>query len=542
MNKQHNAQQLLQHWRLQKPQTRQQLVAYIKAFLGWRIPDRQVCAHHQSPMDYLAWALGVENDKTYPSPARQQGDVNAYLNDNCVAASSPQDLGMVEGLHHPQAALEAATRSVTQSLEVINRDRHNQDAIVWANRGGGKTQLGAVASLLECVFLPRCSVRILGGSQEQSERMYEYLRAGLEQRFGDLLAGRLSGKGCRFVNGSDVQVLAQSDSSVRGHHVQRLRCDELELFDPDVWQAAQFITHSKHDIAARLEVFSTMHRPLGLMHELIGSAAQRNMRIFHWCLWEVIETCRDRSCSRCVLWEDCRGRAKNAGGYYAIDDAIAQKRRSSRNAWQAEMLCEQPNRCRQVFAEFDPRLHVREISYDANRPLYRSLDFGFTHPLACLFIQTDDEGNVYVLDEHIKSRTTLAEHARLIQQRLPYPAAANYGDPAGRQRREITGTSVATELTALGMPLQSRPSRITEGIELIRSALAPADGKIRLFVSPKCEQLIRSFMGLQYQKLPNGADGELPEKDGVHDHVIDALRYFFVNHFGQPHNVKVLTY
>ena len=80
------------------------------------------------------------------------------------------------------------------------------------------------------------------------------------------------------------------------------------------------------------------------------------------------------------------------------------------------------------------------------------------------------------------------------------------------------------------------------GIASIRSALAPADGRIRLFVSPKCEQLIRSFGALQYQKLPGGQYCELPEKDGVHDHVIDALRYFFVNHFGKAHNVKVTSY
>jgi len=479
----HNVQQLLQYWRLRRPRTREELAAYVQAFLGRRIPDQRLCENHDTPLDYLAWALGVDNG-----------------------------------------------------------DRTEQDAIVWANRGGGKTQLGAVASLLECVFWPRCSVRILGGSEEQSGRMYEYLRSGVHHRFGDLLDGRMTDKGCRFINGSNVQVLAQADSSVRGHHVQRLRCDELELFDPDVWQAAQFITQSKHNIPARLEVFSTMHRPFGLMHELVGSANERNMRLFHWCLWEVIERCRDRDCSRCPLWEDCRGRAKQANGYYSIDDAISQKRRSSRNAWQAEMLCQQPNREQMVFPEFDTRLHVRDLAYDANLPLYRALDFGFTHPLACLFIQVDAEGNVKVLDEHIKSRTTLAEHVRLIKERWAYPVQANYGDPAARQRREITGTSVAQELAALGMPLKSRPSRITEGIELIRSALAPGDGMIRLHVSSRCEQLIRAFGSLRYQKLPSGQYSELPEKDGVHDHVIDALRYFFVNHFGKTHNVKVASY
>ena len=57
--------------------------------------------------------------------------------------------------------------------------------------------------------------------------------------------GRVTAKGCRFGNGARVQVLAQSHRSVRGHHVQRLRCDEVELFDREVWQAAQFVTHSK---------------------------------------------------------------------------------------------------------------------------------------------------------------------------------------------------------------------------------------------------------------------------------------------------------
>ena len=56
---------------------------------------------------------------------------------------------------------------------------------------------------------------------------------------------------------------------MRGHHVQRLGCDEVELFEPEVWQAAQFVIHSRPGMAAHLEVFSTMHRPFGLMHELL---------------------------------------------------------------------------------------------------------------------------------------------------------------------------------------------------------------------------------------------------------------------------------
>lgn len=336
-------------------------------------------------------------------------------------------------------------------------------------------------------------MRILGGSEQQSQRMYEYLRSGTEQGYAHHVAGKVTASRCRFTNGSAVQVLAQSQSSVRGHHVQRLRCDEVELFDRDVWQAAQFITQSVPNIPAHVEVFSTMHRPFGLMHELITQARQDGAPVFHWCLWEVIERCTDRACSRCPLWEDCRGRAKQANGYYPIDDAIAQKRRSSRQAWQTEMLCQEPHREDSVFSEFHPKVHVRPIGYDANLPLYRALDFGFANPLACLFIQVDEEERVYVIDEHLKSRTTLAEHARLIQARYPHPVEVTYCDPAGRQRREITGTAVTQELAALGIPTRSRPSRIIEGVESIRNFLAPAHGPTRLLVSPKYEHLIRAF-------------------------------------------------
>ena len=463
------------------PRNAVELSAYVEAFLNLRVPARRMCAGHDSPLDYLAFAT----------------------------LAGPEQSG---------------------------------DCVVWANRGGGKTQLGAVASLLECVFMPGCAVRILGGSEEQSQRMYEYLRGGLERGFSRYLQARVTARGCEFENGSNVQVLSQSHRSVRGHHVQRLRCDEVELFDADVWQAAQLITQSRGGIAARLEALSTMHRPFGLMREIVSAAGPSGMRTFRWCLWEVIERCRERNCSQCCLWEECQGRSREAEGYYAIDDAITQKRRVSELTWSAEMLCRTPQLHDVVFAEFDPSRHVRQTSYDANLPLYRAIDFGFSNPLACLFIQVDADDRVLVIDEHLKSHTTLAEHARLITARCPNPVEATYCDPAGRSRHEITGTAATQELAALGLPTRSRPSRILEGVGSIRDFLAPAAGQPRLYVSPRCEQLIRAFQSLRYARDAGGALSELPEKDGVHDHVIDALRYFFVNRFPRRHGLRETRY
>ena len=345
-----------------RPATKDDLKNYIKVFLGIDVPDKRICPEHNSPLDYLWHSF------------------------NC---------DFMQPKWHGLAAREnTAKMAVPQPT--------NADCVVWANRGGGKTELAAVATLLDCVFKPNCQVRILAGSEEQAGRMYQYLTDFLRLGFDKFLAEPVRKTGCRFANGSAVDVLTQSQASVRGQHIQKLRCDEVELFDNDVFNAAKFTTQSTDSIIAGMETISTMHKPYGLMQKIVSSAAKTNTPIFKWCVWETIEKCTDRNCSQCPLWGDCAGRAKQAAGYLKIDDCITQMRRSSRAGWEAEMLCIKPNLENVVFDQFDAAIHVRPVEYDANLPLYRSLDFGFANPFVCLWIQVDSEGVVRVIDEYVR--------------------------------------------------------------------------------------------------------------------------------------------
>ena len=180
--------------------------------------------------------------------------------------------------------------------------------------GGGKTELAAVATLLDCVFKPNCQVRILAGSEEQAGRIYRYLTDFLRLGFDKFLLranpeNRLSI--CQWFSG---RFLTQSQASVRGQHIQKLRCDEVELFDNDVFNAAKFTTQSTDSIIAGMETISTMHKPYGLMQKIVSSADKTGTPVFKWCVWETIEKCTDRNCSQCPLWGDCAGRAKQAAG------------------------------------------------------------------------------------------------------------------------------------------------------------------------------------------------------------------------------------
>jgi hypothetical protein len=458
------------------PANRQELQQFVERFFGISVPDRAPCPGHQSPLDYLA---------------------ASFLD--------------------------------------------QEDLLVWACRGGGKTYLAAVATLLDAIFRAPADILVLGGSFDQSDRLAGYIRAFLERRPG-LLDGRMTRQRVRLAGGSEIRMIAQSQQAVRGQHVQKIRCDEVDLFDPEIWRAVQFATQSRHHATGRvrgsIEVLSTLHRPAGLMQQLVRSARRKpggvGYRLVQWCLWEVIERCHPlRDCQSCPLAADCvpagadRGIAKSARGFYSVDDAIAVQARSSRAAWEAEMLCLGAQREHVVFREFNPARHIRELPYVPEFPLFRAIDFGYRSPLVCLWIQLTPGGHVHVIDEYVQATLPMPQQAKQIRQRDPRGARieATYVDPAGRQREAGSGQSCIDYLAAEGIPTSCRASTICDGIELIRAALAPASGGAALFIHPRCERLIDAFQSYHYRD--DGRD-ETPVKDGP-DHCIDALRYFFVN-------------
>ena len=427
------------------------------------------------------------------------------------------------------------------------------DLLVWANRGGGKTTLAAVACLLDALFKRPVKSAVLAGSFDQSDRLVNCLRQLLTPHEALLhprwLRDRL------WLDGSSVLSLAQSQQAVRGLRVQKLRCDEVDLFDRDVWRAAQFVTQSSGQTRGSLEVFSTLHRPGGLMDDLVtdamvppgragqdeGPGALAGFRLMRWCLWEVIERCPcERKCRGCPLHADCAGRARKAEGFFRIDDAIAIKSRASRAAWESEMLCQRPRGEGLVFDEFRRELHVLPAPYRADWPVYRAIDFGYSNPLVCLWVQVSPGGLVQVIDEYTQQRRAIDAHGQEMlarERRHGYrPALATYVDPAGHAHEVASGQACTELLSAAGIPCTSCRSALGDGLELIRQHLAPAQGPPRLIIDPHCEGLIRSFETYRY--TPNTGR---PAKDGP-DHAIDALRYFFVNRMAPQLEVKRKRY
>jgi hypothetical protein len=477
-----------------RPRNAEQLHRFTRRVLGVHVARRRVIEGHAAPFDYLAHA--------FLEPGELPGD------------PGPSRSG---------------------------------DAVVWASRGGGKTLLGALATALDLLFKPGVQVRVLGGSFDQSARMYAHLRRLFDRPLlAQLLAEPPTRRRLVLRQGSAVELLSQSQTSVRGCHVHKLRCDEVDLFDPEVWRAAQLITHSAlladRPVAGAVEALSTLHRPFGLMHDVVAQAQRRGAPVFRWSALDVAQRCPpERPCPPCPLWSDCLGHAKQADGHLPIDDLIALKARSPDALWQAEMLCRRPQRDQSVYPAFDPQRHCPphlDTPPAQGDFLIAGMDFGMRSPLVMLLARVVKPPNslshahnptpshlssrVEVLDEYLHSGLTLHEHLDRIHARdWPLPRWVGV-DPAGRQTNSHSGLSDIQLLQRRGYHVRSTPSRLLDGIQLVRHRLERGS----LLIAPRCQHLIHALT--QYHFDPDRPHLDSPVKDGP-DHACDALRYLLIN-------------
>ena len=223
-----------------------------------------------------------------------------------------------------------------------------------------------------------------------------------------------------------------------------------------------------------------------------------------------------------------------------MDDAIKHLCQGSRQQWQAEAECERPSLEGLIYPAFDRRVHVvRDLRPRPNLPTWRAIDWGFNE-FACLWVQMDKSGFVYVVDEYVSRHATTTDNARGVLERHREDGLrveATYCDPAGVSRNDQTGYSDVQVFESMGIPCTynttPRAREVRNGLNLIRSMLRPGAGPPRLKVAASCTRLIEAFESYRSRQV-NGQFIDEPVKHQPCDHVLDALRYFAVNRCSPP--------
>ena len=166
---------------------------------------------------------------------------------------------------------------------------------VWIGSRGfaGKTfALGALA-LMEAITLG-AEVVVLGGSGQQSERVYEAMTAmwAYQNAPRDRIEGEPLKTITRLTNGAKIQALTASQKSVRGPHPSRLREDEIDEMDLEILKSAMGQTMrargSWGPIETQTVLSSTHQHEDGTMSKVLEWAEENDWPIYEWCYHETM--------------------------------------------------------------------------------------------------------------------------------------------------------------------------------------------------------------------------------------------------------------
>jgi hypothetical protein len=192
-----------------------------------------------------------------------------------------------------------------------------------------------------------------------------------------------------------------------------------------------------------------------------------------------------------------------------------------------------------VMSEWDDEKHIKDLQYDRNMPLYAAVDFGYTNDWVWLWIQHDQNNNVYVIGEQRYRLRDTEDIARLELKEHPLmdKLIAIYPDPAApddanilrrtlnKPTRQNTGGELKTRLGLIRSHLKLRP----EWMEDDNPEKQP-----KLFIDRKCHQLIWEMReGYRWPEKSSEVRNDSEQPMDKDNHGPEALGRFFKGHIEQ---------
>lgn len=273
-----------------------------------------------------------------------------------------------------------------------------KDAIVLANRSGGKTQNFGVLDSMTMFGFDKTELAAVGAILFQTQKGYEYFQS-FNSRFPfswNVKSGTM--KKTQGHNDSTVQILTGTMSGVNSPHPQILLLDEIDLMAWQVLQQALSMPQSKHGVEARTILTSTRKFGAGPMQRLLDEAKDRGLKVYQWCIWEVVEALpKDPEKLEKIKKEFgiLPANIEHANGYYTWNDAISKHKTLDTETWETEWLCSKPGMEGIIYGssysdENNLLVGWSPVKEDGTRKagyIYLMEDFGFGegHPDVVLF-------------------------------------------------------------------------------------------------------------------------------------------------------------
>lgn len=212
------------------------------------------------------------------------------------------------------------------------------------------------------------------------------------------------------------------------------------------------------------------------------------------------------------------------GGNVTLDEIEAARRELPARTFNQEYLASFETLSNRVYSNFDRKVNVSSelASISQTKELHIGLDFNIVPMSACVGIKVADQ--LHIIDEIVLPNSNTTEMSAEIKRRYLNHKIYVYPDPAGKARKTSAAGGV-TDFTILQqhgfwvIAPNAHPA-VADRINEVQAMLCNANGDRRLFVSPKCKELIKALDGMTYKQGQS-----VPDKTLGLDHITDALGY-----------------
>lgn len=184
-----------------------------------------------------------------------------------------------------------------------------------------------------------------------------------------------------------------------------------------------------------------------------------------------------------------------------------------------------------IIQELPDGIQIKDLKQDVGWEHFVSIDPGYANKLAMLWIAHHPvTGESVIYKEVCKTRMEYPEIVQVIKDNEPLVGYKGFIVDIAGKGKDNSGLSFVDNIEQSdyfrekGYFFEYHRSIIEDTLPLVRMALQNNNGEIKLFVLQSCPDVISGFINYEYK------DGsEDPRKDGVHDHPMDAIRYYFVH-------------
>ncbi len=396
--------------------------------------------------------------------------------------------------------------------------------ILAAGRRFGKTRL-ALAEILRASQTGGRKIWYLGPSYRQAKRIvWKRLKAATRLFW----AARPLETELRIetLSGSTITVCgADNLSSLRGDGLDLVVLDEFASLRPEVW--LEIVRPALTDRKGRALLIGT---PKGRNH--FYERFQYALTAPDWAAFQ-FTTAQGGNVDPTEL----------AAASHEFDPA------TYRQELEAEFTVTARNR---VYYAFDQESNVQPVAFDPYYPVVWSIDFN-VNPMCMLLLQRIRD-DVYVFDEIVlqpDAHTLRACEAVIQRLNSLYPLVPAhhlplefliYGDSSGNQRRTSGAATDWGLIREFFTHYQSRYNfsirtasvnpAVRDRVNCVNSRLCNHSGEARLFIDPKCRELIRDLAEVVWSSDATGqTTAEIDKSDRARTHASDALGYFISQEF-----------